>query len=141
MDAGAADPARGGREPARETTRVTVADIGELRRRLIAAACAAGMGRERADLFTVAVNEIVINAVQYGGGAADVTITDRGDRIVVDVRDQGGLAAVVVPAALPPADQIHGRGLWLARRLCDEVTVTPSAVGTHVTLTAALPDG
>lgn len=37
---------------------------------------------------------------------------------------------------LPPPDEIHGRGLWLARRLCDEVSFHRTDVGTLVRLSA-----
>jgi anti-sigma regulatory factor (Ser/Thr protein kinase) len=117
---------------------VTAEDCAEVRRRVAEAADQAGLPQERAVRFVVAVNEIVINAVQHGGGEAEVTITLQGDGVVVEVRDYGpgitGHAAVELPAP----EQIHGRGLWLAHQLCDDVTVRSVDIGALVRLSAAV---
>ena len=41
------------------------------------------------------------------------------------------------PEQLPPPDQTHGRGLWLATRMCDDLAIDSSPEGTRITLRAA----
>jgi anti-sigma regulatory factor (Ser/Thr protein kinase) len=86
--------------------------------------------------FSLAVNEIATNAIRYGGGTATVTITTDGGRVTVEVSDRGSGMPANVTADLPSPDQIHGRGLWLARQLCDELTVRSIGSGTLVRLSA-----
>lgn len=120
---------------------VTVAGVAEVRRRVTDAARQAGLSPEHAAGFTVAVNEIVINAVEHGGGTAAVTVFLRPGRLVVEVTD-GGAAPwqLRVPAAAPPPDQAHGRGLWLAARLADELSMEAGDTGLLVRLSAMADD-
>jgi serine/threonine-protein kinase RsbW len=113
---------------------VTAAEVADVRRRVREAAGRAGLPQQDAAEFTLAVNEVVINAIQHGGGAAEVTITVRDGAVVVEVRDRGAGIDAHAPAELPPAQQTHGRGLWLVRRLCRDVTFMPSEHGTLVRL-------
>jgi hypothetical protein len=46
----------------------------------------------------------------------------------------------IVPAELPPPDAVHGRGLWLAHRLCRDITIRTSANGTLVRLREPIAD-
>ncbi|MEV4510326.1 ATP-binding protein [Dactylosporangium sp. NPDC049525] len=116
---------------------VTVAGVAEVRRRVTEAGHEVGLSPERAAAFTVAVNEIVINAVEHGGGTATVTLILQARRLVVEVVDQGTAPwQFNVPAAAPPPDQLHGRGLWLATKLSDELTVDASGTDRLVRLTA-----
>ncbi|WP_238008973.1 ATP-binding protein [Dactylosporangium sp. AC04546] len=120
---------------------VTVDGVAGVRQSVGAAAHRAGLPQERADLFTVAVNEIVINAIEHGGGVADVTIIVAGPRLTVEVGDRGTAGPpLVVPGEPPPVDQPGGRGLWLASRLCDELTIEPRGHpgGTVVRLTTVV---
>lgn len=106
-----------------------------MRRRVRDAARHAGLDADHADRFTVAVNEVVINALQHGGGVAEVAIRqDSG--VLVTVADRGPGLVVDGPVDLPPADQEHGRGLWLVHRLCDDVTIDNGPDGTRVRLRA-----
>jgi anti-sigma regulatory factor (Ser/Thr protein kinase) len=116
---------------------VTVTGVAEVRRRVTQAAQEVGLSPERAASFTVAVNEIVINAVEHGGGTASVTLILQGRQLVVEVVDQGTEHwQFTVPAAAPPPDQVHGRGLWLATKLSDELTVDARGTARLVRLTA-----
>ncbi|MEV0130369.1 ATP-binding protein [Dactylosporangium sp. NPDC050688] len=116
---------------------VTVAGVAEVRRRVSEAARKVGLSPERVASFTVAVNEIVINAVEHGGGTAVVTLMMWARRLVVEVVDHGTAPwQFTVPAAPPPPDQVHGRGLWLAKQLSDELTVDARDGDRLVRLTA-----
>jgi anti-sigma regulatory factor (Ser/Thr protein kinase) len=116
---------------------VTAAEVGDMRRRVMRAAHEAGLDGDRAHRFTVAVNEIVINAIQHGGGTAEVTISDGGGRVVVTVLDSGPGLGGDIEVRLPPPDRTHGRGLWLAHQLCDDITIGTSTDGTFIRLRAA----
>jgi anti-sigma regulatory factor (Ser/Thr protein kinase) len=89
--------------------------------------------RRRAD-FVLAVNELVTNAVQHGGGSGDVLLGRAESALWCEVTDQGpGLPLDRRDGyRLPPANAPGGRGLWLVHRLCDEVTIATGARGTTV---------
>jgi anti-sigma regulatory factor (Ser/Thr protein kinase) len=121
--------------PQPDTWRVTVPEVGDIRRRVRAAAENVGLDPDRVDRFTVAVNEVVINALQHGGGVAVVAIEyDAG--VLVTVADRGPGLTLDGSVHLPPPDQEHGRGLWLVHRLCDDVTIDRRPGGTRVQLRA-----
>lgn len=120
---------------------VTAPGIAGVRRSVIDAARDAGLPTHQAQQFGIAVNEVVINAIQHGGGTADVTITVETRRLIVEVRDHGiGLTDTqLAAAALPPTSQTHGRGLWLAKQLSDEVAIQRDNGGTHIRLVTTTP--
>ena len=118
---------------------VTVSGVAEVRRRVTEAGLEVGLPPDRVASFTVAVNEIVINAVEHGGGTAAVTLILHAQQLVVEVVDHGTEPwHFSAPTAAPPPDQIHGRGLWLATRLADELTVDARGTDRLVRLTAKL---
>jgi serine/threonine-protein kinase RsbW len=109
-------------------------DLAQARRLLADAAVAAGLPADRIDRFTVALSEIVTNAIRHANGRATMTITSDGTALTANVRDQGaGLNAQ--PNGLPPVTQLTGRGLWLAEQLCDQVHISSSTQGTTIRLT------
>jgi len=110
-----------------------------VRHRVEAAAGRAGLPADAAARFTFAVNEILINAIQHGGGTADVSIVADAARVVVEIRDHGRGIDGRLPDALPPAEALHGRGLWLARQLCDDVSIHSTDAGVTVRLGAGRP--
>jgi serine/threonine-protein kinase RsbW len=122
---------------ATRTVSIAAPDVAAARRWVKEAARLAGLDQEEADRFTLAVNEIAINAIEHGGGAADITISRENHRVVVVVQDHGAGLTVAVPVALPPPDQPHGRGLWLAHQLCDDVSLDVSDRGTRIRLSAS----
>ncbi len=131
---------RAGRCPVdavRHSLRVDATRAAQVRRSVSEAARAVGLDQSAIDRFVVAVNEIVINAVRHGGGIADVTVSGDDHRLVVTIVDYGPGLGLSRPLALPPAEQTHGRGLWLAHQLCDDVVIDSSAAGTRVRLSAS----
>ncbi|WP_207915319.1 ATP-binding protein [Micromonospora sp. 15K316] len=115
---------------------VTAPGVAAVRHRVTGAALDAGLDLDRAEQFTIAVNEVVINAIQHGGGSADVTVTTALGAVTVTVRDHGGGIPADVSPRLPSPQTLGGRGLWLVQRLCPDVTVQTSGSGTVVTLSA-----
>lgn len=115
---------------------VTAPDLARVRRWITEAAGRVGLRPDDAARFTLAVNEIVTNAIQHGGGTATVSLATGPGRIVVAVSDNGAGIPGSVTGQLPAPDQMHGRGLWLARQMCDEVAVESAGTGTVVRLSA-----
>ena len=116
---------------------IDVTTVAEVRGELAGLARLAGLAPEATDRFVVAVNEVLINAIQHGGGTADVTMSVDGDQVVVEVRDRGAGIPADLPTELPPPDQVNGRGLWLARTLCNTMTVHNGPAGATVRLSTA----
>jgi len=89
--------------------------------------------------FVIAVNEVMTNALQYGGPPITVRLHHEAGRWLCVVTDHGpGLRDpnAGVDSPLPGNPQAAGHGLWLARQLCDELTITcrPDRAGTTVRL-------
>lgn len=110
-------------------------DLAQVRELLDDSAAAVGLAEDRAQRFAVAVSEVVTNAIIHGGGTANVMITGQRGVLTVEVSDRGtGLRPPAVPGLVPPTE-VHGRGLWLAGELSDEMEITSSGAGTNVRLT------
>jgi len=81
-------------------------------------------------------NEFTTNAVVHGGGRGRITISTTATGVRVAVTDWGpGLPGPIADVG-PTLNAPGGRGLWLARRLYPEMTVTSSPAGTTVTVHA-----
>lgn len=97
---------------------------------------AARLGLPGADVwrFVLAVNEAATNAIVHATGVGEVSVWYGGNRLVAEVRDDGpGIDLAQAPA--PPAvDALAGRGLWLIRRLVDQVSIVNTPGGSLVRL-------
>jgi serine/threonine-protein kinase RsbW len=97
-----------------------------------------GVSDEVADDVVLALNEVATNAVLYGssgGQPVEILVHVDDDWVEASVLDHGpepppGLPADADTGELPAG----GRGLWLLRRLVDEVRVERVKLGTRVTL-------
>jgi anti-sigma regulatory factor (Ser/Thr protein kinase) len=97
---------------------------------------------DAADDVVLALNEVATNAILYGsrgGQPVEVVVHVNDDVIEVSVLDYGP----DLPAQPPTeADMdtlgVRGRGLWLLRRLVDEVRLERVRLGTRVTLRRAI---
>jgi anti-sigma regulatory factor (Ser/Thr protein kinase) len=94
---------------------------------------------EVAEEVVLAVNEAATNAILYGSGGGhpvEVAVGVKADWVEATVLDHG--PALPPPSLLeggdPEAQGAHGRGLWLLRRLVDEVRLERVKLGTRVTL-------
>ena len=107
------------------------------RRRLLALVDGLGLTDPPAEDLVYAVSEIATNAVEHGGGHGTVSVwlPDGSGTVVCEVADAGRLAEPFPGVRPPPREQERGRGLWLARTLCDAVDVRVDAEGTRVRLT------
>jgi len=116
-------------------------NMSEVRRHVRRYAAAVGLNAVRLDDFIIAVSEILANAVLHGGGDGRISLRRDGASVRCVVTDHGKGLPDGYDIARPadPATQGGGRGLWLARTLCDRVTLLSSPGGTLVELTLSLP--
>ena len=97
---------------------------------------------EVTDDVVLALNEAATNAVLYGssGGQPVAVVVHVNDHWVeASVLDHGPQPPTGLPAATDTdAPGAGGRGLWLLRRLVDEVRLERVRLGTRVTLRRAI---
>ena len=112
--------------------------ITALRRLVAEHAAEEGLAGKRLEDFVLAVNEITTNSVLHGGGSGLLRLWRHDDRLWCEVADKGpGLPPGWVGASCtPPGHESRGRGLWLTRLLCDEVTLLSGPGGTSVRFAA-----
>jgi anti-sigma regulatory factor (Ser/Thr protein kinase) len=121
-------------EAAPESIAFDVTGLGEVRRRVTAAAERAGMdATEVADLVT-AVSELAANSVMHGGGSGVLRLWQEHERLLAEVEDRGRIEEPLVGRIRPDVHQEGGRGLWLANQLCDLVQIRSGEAGTTVRL-------
>lgn len=95
---------------------------------------AAELPPDRREDLVLAVNEVVTNSLQHGGGECLISTWDDAASVVCEVRDGGQITDPMVGRLLPVREAPAGRGLWLANHLCDLVQVRSSQEGTTVRL-------
>jgi anti-sigma regulatory factor (Ser/Thr protein kinase) len=117
-----------------EVDRLT--DLWLLRRQLHPALAGSVLTSETISEFVFAVSEVATNALRHGRPPVLVRAWVTPSRVLCAVTDQGaGIDdpfAGYLPAHSDPAQ--GGRGLWLARRLCDHVTLRRTSAGFTVRL-------
>ena len=105
-----------------------VADLPEVRHLAATAAEDAGMPDEKVDDLSFALNEIATNAIMHGSPPNTLRIWAQADEVVTEVSDRGaGIEDASPGESRPPAEATRGRGIWLARRLCDAVEIRNGA--------------
>ena len=107
-------------------------DLREIRRWLRTRLDDVDTGTEVAEAVVLAVNEVAGNGLRHGRPPVGVTLWLTPNHILCDVTDHG--PGIVDPLAgyTPPNQRRlaeHGAGLWLTRRLCDEVTIAHGSTG------------
>jgi anti-sigma regulatory factor (Ser/Thr protein kinase) len=93
--------------------------------------------RERAEDVVLAVNEVATNAVEHGDSRAELFIWVDDDGVVCEVHDRGSLRDPLPGLAAPHSSNPRGRGVWIARQLCDSLHVWSDDRGTHVRMRAS----
>lgn len=115
------------------------ADLAALRLALESEAREAGVSRHRIPEFLLAAHEVAMNAIAHGGGEAWASTWSEPRSFVFEVEDRGGPGLSETTAGYVPPDHAseHGRGLWLARQVCDYVEVRSRGGTTQVRLHVA----
>lgn len=121
--------------PETAMTLAFTADPGPVRRIIEDQGAARGLGDERLHDLVTAVNEIVTNVCEHGGGAGVLQCWFDPGELVCEVYDARGRLGEPWPGMFPPdLTGVGGRGLWLARQLSDAVEVRSGAQGTRIRL-------
>jgi anti-sigma regulatory factor (Ser/Thr protein kinase) len=87
---------------------------------------------DQAEGFVAAISEVLSNALQHGQSPVQVRLHTNGRGWLCVVTDHGpGMADpwTGVDSPLPANPQPVGMGLWLARQLCDQLTITTHPTG------------
>jgi anti-sigma regulatory factor (Ser/Thr protein kinase) len=121
----------------------TEKDLYTLRAAVTAHAHAGGATPSSVDNLLIAVGELASNAVRHGGGSGTLRLWLADDQLFCQVRDQGpGIADPQRAGREPvPPTTTGGRGLWIVRRLCPEMTIDSDGTGTVVTVAVPTHDG
>ena len=122
--------------PDRELT-FTPWQLIDLRSAVATATEAAQLSQPRAQDFVLAVNEVASNAVEHGYGVGLLQIWQQPGRLICEVHDSGSLREPLPGLRPPHPNSPRGRGMWIARQLCDLLHVWSDVRGTHVRLQAA----
>ncbi|GEL20710.1 anti-sigma factor RsbA family regulatory protein [Pseudonocardia asaccharolytica] len=91
----------------------------------------------RIEDIVLAINEIATNAVEHGTREAQLSLWLSADGLVCEVHDGGTLADPLPGLRAPRPTDPRGRGMWIARQLCDLLHVWQDRAGTHVRLHAS----
>jgi anti-sigma regulatory factor (Ser/Thr protein kinase) len=116
----------------REELAFTAHGLGAIRSLVAQQGARAGLAEISREDLVLAVNELVTNSVQYGGGGGTLRIWREPGALVCEVRDRGFIRDPLVGRLPPPVDQYGGRGLWLVNQLCDLAQIRSSPDGTVV---------
>lgn len=116
----------------REQLSFTARGIGAIRNLVSRRAAEALLDEETREDLVLAVNELVTNSVQYGGGGGTLRLWREPEALVCEVRDRGYIQDALAGRLPPPIDQHGGRGLWLVNQLCDLAQIRSSPSGTVV---------
>jgi anti-sigma regulatory factor (Ser/Thr protein kinase) len=114
------------------------AQLGRLRRELTVAVAASGLEAQAGEDLVYAASEVATNAVEHGGGDGQLWCWVADGEAVCLVADAGRIREPFPGVVPPPLDQDRGRGLWLARALCDDVDVAVDDAGTRIRLARRL---
>lgn len=111
-----------------------------LRAAVAAHAGALGSGTEQVENLVIVASELATNAITHGGGTGRLRLWDLDGAVSLQVSDAGEGFADPEQAGLHRQDPAApgGRGLWLARQLCDDVDIRVGPAGTVVTVTVQI---
>ncbi len=110
-------------------------DLAAIRSKVSQCASDAGVPPDRLPKLAVAVTEIATNSIRHGGGGGTLRTWAQDETFLCEFRDSGYIPDVLAGRSRPEADQIGGRGLWLAHQLCDLVEIRSTReLGTTIRL-------
>jgi anti-sigma regulatory factor (Ser/Thr protein kinase) len=91
-----------------------------------------GYERERVEDIVLAVNELATNAVEHGTPEAQLLLWTGQAGLLCEIDDGGTLRDPLPGLQAPHPAEPRGRGVWIARQLCDSLHVWTDGRGTHV---------
>ncbi|MFH8379284.1 anti-sigma factor RsbA family regulatory protein [Streptomyces cyaneofuscatus] len=113
----------------------THGDLAAIRSKVSQCAADVGVTKDRLAKLAVAVTEIATNSIRHGGGHGTLRTWAQDETFLCELRDSGYIPHAMTGRIRPEANQVGGRGLWLAHQLCDlvEIRSTPDQ-GTTIRL-------
>ncbi len=107
-----------------------------VRAAVAAHASALGASPSQVGHLVLIASELVTNAVAYGGGTGRIRLWREESRVRCEISDKGpGIPETTDLGFRQPAvSSQSGRGLWVARTLCDEIDIVTGPSGTTVTV-------
>jgi anti-sigma regulatory factor (Ser/Thr protein kinase) len=109
-------------------------DLHDIRSLVATGAAAVGLSSGRVSDLVVAASELAANSILHGGGRGLATVWEDGGSVFVEVADAGTIVDPTVGKVRPDPSAEHGRGLYIANQLCDEVAIDSTATGTRIRL-------
>lgn len=115
-------------------------DLAVLRRALAAHAQVVDLPADRVDDAVYAVSEVATDCLEHGAGHGRLLMWAAGGELIWEVHDPGrggsttGLPTTPARLGLTPPGRSddRGRGMWIARELCDRLHVWSAGDGTSV---------
>jgi anti-sigma regulatory factor (Ser/Thr protein kinase) len=97
------------------------------RRSIASFACVCGFSEQEVANIRLAAGEALGNAVEHGkslrSSGFSVRCTFDGEQLIVEVRDNGsGFSPFAYDVVVPPLERERGLGIFLMRRLMDDVS-------------------
>ena len=100
----------------------------------------AGLAPAQAKDLVLAMNELVCNSIQHGGGDGVLRLWEETSALYGEVHNPGMIHDPLVGRTQPPASAQGGAGLWIVNQVCDLVQIRSSAGdGVTVRVRMALP--
>jgi anti-sigma regulatory factor (Ser/Thr protein kinase) len=99
-----------------------------------------GLTESKVDRLLVVATELAANTIRHADGTGTLRLWRDGDAVRCQVSDRGPGIADPQHAGTAPVALISdgGRGLWLSRRLSDQLTITDQNGGSTVTVTMTI---
>jgi hypothetical protein len=108
----------------------SVADIQRILAFVTESADVAGLSRERAADFAVAVQQLALSSLRRGALGGVVRLWSRTGAFVCEVHDHSSTDDTLTGRQLPPRQQ--RTGVWFANQVCDLVQLRSTTLGTTV---------
>lgn len=109
-------------------------DLHDVRSLVAVTGSAGGLPPRRVSDLVAATSELAANSILHGGGRGLATVWDEAGAVLVEVADAGTIHDPAVGQVRPDPAARHGRGLYIANQLCDEVEIDSSRTGTRIRL-------
>jgi anti-sigma regulatory factor (Ser/Thr protein kinase) len=110
-----------------------------LRAEVLVVASRAGLPDDRAGDVVLTVHELAANVICHGGGKGRLRVWQPAGALHCQVDDGDLIASADPPASRDPFPELPGHGLWVARRVANQMRALSGPRGTRVTLIFKLP--
>ena len=110
----------------------SLTDLRELRVFATRYAQMVGLSANGIDDLQLICTELATNSVQHGSGICRLGLWCEDEYLVCEARDGGQLSDPLAGRRLPPAESVHGRGLFVVNAVADLVRTHTDGEGTTI---------